>query len=74
MRTTYRAAVAEVLQAHQGEWVHWSRLAQVGGALAWRTRVSDCRRELGMAIDNKVVPRSDGVRESFYRYCPERLF
>jgi hypothetical protein len=73
MRTTYRAAVAEVLQAHQGEWVHWSRLAQVGGALAWRTRVSELRP--AMRIENKVTRREDGVRESWYRLIPEgRLF
>jgi hypothetical protein len=72
MRTTYRAAVAHVLQAHRGEWVHWSRLAEVGGAMAWRTRISELRP--AMRIENKVTQRPDGTKDSFYRYLPERLF
>jgi hypothetical protein len=73
-RQTFRDAVAEVLRQRAGQWVPWSALAEVGGAMAWRTRVSDARRQLGMVIENRVVQRHDGVKESYYRYLPERLF
>jgi hypothetical protein len=71
MRTTYRDAVAAVLRQHPGVWVHWAQLAAVGGHLAWRTRVSECRAS--MVIENKVVARPDGVRDSYYRWIPGRL-
>jgi hypothetical protein len=52
--------------------VHWTDIAAVGGALAWRTRISECRAS--MVIENKVTQRQDGTKDSFYRYRPERLF
>jgi carboxylesterase type B len=72
MRKTH--AVAAVLLQHAGEWVHWGELAKAGGAMAWRTRISEARRELGMAIENKVTQRPDKTKDSWYRFVPERLF
>jgi carboxylesterase type B len=74
MRRTFRNAVAAVLMQHAGEWVHWAELAKAGGAMAWRTRISEARRELGMAIENKITQRPDKTKDSFYRYIPGRLF
>jgi hypothetical protein len=71
-RQTFRDAVAAVLRQRAGEWVHWTDIAAVGGALAWRTRISECRAS--MVIENKVTQRQDGTKDSFYRYRPERLF
>lgn len=66
----YRDRVAALFKAKPGQWIPWHELAAVGGHLAWRTRVSDARRELGMQIDNKVERRPDGVKVSLYRYSP----
>jgi hypothetical protein len=74
MRTSLRDAVAAVFHQYPGEWLHWSRFADAGGAMAWRTRISDCRRELGMSIENRVDRYESGKAESYYRWLPERLF
>lgn len=37
-----------------GTWIDGLEIAKVGGAYGWRSRVSDCRRLLGMRIDNRV--------------------
>jgi hypothetical protein len=74
MRATFRDAVANVLRQRADQWVPWHELAKVGGAMAWRTRVSDARQQLGMVIENKVERKDDGVAVSYYRYRPGRLF
>lgn len=53
---------------HEGELVSALTLMQIGGALAWRTRVSDCRRLLGMNIENELRRQPDGTQQSWYRY------
>lgn len=54
---------AAFFRRHRGRWISALLLMPVGGALAWRTEVSRCRRQLGMNIEwNK------NVRESRYRY------
>jgi hypothetical protein len=73
MPNTFRDRVVHLLRLHAGEWVPWYELAEVGGRLAWRTRVADARK-LGMTIENKQTRRPDGTKDSFYRYLPERLF
>jgi hypothetical protein len=67
-RITFRDRVADVFRANANEWLHWTHLARVGGQLAWRTRISDCRLELGMAIENKITRSNDNVKHSWYRY------
>jgi hypothetical protein len=71
MRATFRDAVAAVLRQRPGEWIHWTDIAAVGGAMAWRTRISECRAS--MVIENKVTQRRDGTKDSYYRYLPGRL-
>lgn len=53
---------------HENEWVSALDLARLGGLLAWRTRVSDCRRVLGMNVENELRRQPDGTQQSFYRY------
>jgi len=65
--TTYRDAVAEYLGARAGEWVSAYDIAKVGGALAWRTRLSEARRQLNMTIDNRVRTLPNGTKVSEYR-------
>jgi len=73
-RLTFRDAVAALFRQHPGEWISSYRLETVGGRMAWRTRVSDCRLELGMPIDNRQERDDDGRCQSFYRFLPDRLF
>jgi hypothetical protein len=67
---TYRDAVAHYFKAHPNTWIDGLELARVGGAYAWRTRVSECR-ELGMTIDNEVRTYPNTRRKvSLYKYSP----
>lgn len=50
-------------------WIDARQLQIQGGALAWRTRVSDCRLDLHMTIENKLTRHGFGVT-SWYRYVP----
>jgi hypothetical protein len=73
-RQSNRDAVAALFKSYPGVWITASELADVGGVLAWRTRVSEARVKLQMHIENKVERdfNADGslnVR-SYYRYIP----
>jgi hypothetical protein len=68
---TYRDRVAAYFKAKPGQWIEWHELAAIGGAMAWRTRVSDARRELGMDIVNKVHKLPDGTKVSCYKFVPK---
>lgn len=68
-RDTYRDAVAAYLQARPNQWVSGLELAKIGGAYAWRTRVSDCRTQLGMTIENRQR-HENGAVISEYRAPP----
>jgi hypothetical protein len=66
---TFRDAVAGYFQAHPHEWVDARVLMNLGGTFAWRTRVSDCRTQLGLNIENRQ--RKVGrVTVSEYKYVP----
>jgi hypothetical protein len=74
MRQTFVDAVAAYFTARPGVWLDGRALATVGGAYAWRSRISDCRR-LGMTIENRIrtVYGPDGrrlFRVSEYLYVP----
>jgi hypothetical protein len=67
--TTFRDRVAQHFLDHPLVWFDGLTLASHGGAYAWRSRVSDCRTQLGMAIENRE--RREGRRKvSEYRYVP----
>lgn len=63
--------VAAYFRAHPDRWVDGRELAQVGGYAAYRTRISNCRTELGMDIQNRTY-RKDGYTVSEYRYVAGR--
>lgn len=69
MSATLREAVAAHFRAHPNQWVSAYTLMQIGGSMAWRTRVSEVRR-MGLNIENYVERDSEGVAKSFYRYSP----
>jgi hypothetical protein len=69
MSATLREAVAAHFRAHPNQWVSAYTLMEVGGRMAWRTRVSDVRR-MGLTIENQVQRDGAGVAQSFYRYVP----
>jgi len=69
MRVTYRDRVADYLRSNAGRWVDGLVLQDIGGRYAWRSRISDCRLDLGMTVENRQ--RKEGQRTiSEYRYVP----
>lgn len=69
MAATFRDRVADYMRARPRQWVNGLTLEYVGGRYAWRTRLSECRTQLGMVIENRL--RKDGeVTVSEYRYIP----
>ena len=74
MSIAYRDRVAGLFRASPGAWIDGLAVASRGGAYAWRTRVSDCRVQLGMVIENRVRTLSNGTRASEYRYMPADEF
>ena len=60
--------VAEMhFRANPNQWLYWTEFAQRCGRLAWRTRVSECRKR-GLTIENKLDKDSTGLVHSYYRY------
>ena len=73
MSIAYRDKVARLFRASPGAWIDGLTVASRGGAYAWRTRVSDCRVELGMVIENRVRSLPNGSKASEYRYMPDEF-
>ena len=70
----YRDAVAAYFKAHPNTWIDGLELARIGGVYAWRTRVSECRLELGMDIKPRIRRMPNSQRKvSEYRYLPASL-
>lgn len=69
-RVTYRDQTAALFRLQPYGWVGTRDLEIAGGRNAWRTRVSDCRLELNMRIDNRQTKHADGAIISEYRYVP----
>ena len=68
---TFTDAVAALFRARPNQWIDAREIMAVGGMYAWRTRLSDARREFGMVIENEWhTERRDGrtFRVSRYRY------
>lgn len=63
--TTYRDRVADYLKSRPNTWIDGMTLAQIGGTYAWRSRVSDARRDLGLQIENR-----QRVVKEHSRGCP----
>lgn len=69
-RNRFTQQTAGLFRAQPYIWIPSRDLEIVGGRNAWRTRVSDCRLELSMRIDNRLTKREDGSILSEYRYVP----
>ena len=69
---TYRDAVAALLRSRPGEWIDGLEIARYAGSYGWRTRLCECRTQLGLAVENRQ--RKVGRRTvSEYRYVPSSL-
>lgn len=73
---SFTERVAQAFQNRPNQWIDGRELAQIGGAYAWRSRVSDCRKPpFNLRIDNRVraMQDEDGRRwtRSEYCYVPE---
>jgi hypothetical protein len=70
----FRDAVAAVFTAKPDQWIPWWEFAAVGGAMAWRTRISELRQPKHgtWAIACKVERREDGVKVSYYKWTPKQ--
>lgn len=77
---TYTERVANLFRRWPNIWISAIEIENVGGRQGWRTRVSECRRQRGMTIENRQrwVPRHldrgglevAGYRLSEYRWVP----
>ena len=67
---TFRDKIAEMFKRHPNVWIDGMELAHVGGCYASRTRISECRTQLGMTITNRVRTLPNGCKVSEYRYQP----
>lgn len=66
--------VADRFRQSPGTWINALELEAVGGRFAWRTRVSDCRKQFGMVIENRVrTVTQDGrvFKISEYKFVPD---
>lgn len=72
MRASINARLAEFLREHEGQWIDGRDLAERFGYYAWRSRISNCRTQLGMVIENRQrqVKRANGESYTIseYRY------
>ena len=66
---TFTEKVAALFISRPSTWLDGREIAQYGGAYAWRSRIADCRVQLGMHIDNRQRREGKAVR-SEYRYTP----
>lgn len=60
--------VLTLFRAHPMRWLHWRRFEAVGGACAWRTRISEARRIV--KAEGGTIENNDSVKRSAYRYLP----
>lgn len=70
---TLAAAVARYFKARPDTWIDGRDVMQIAGAYGWRTRISDCRRQFQMRIDNRqrrVRSGGHAFTVSEYRYVP----
>lgn len=77
-RVPGRVALAALFHRRPWEWINGLELARVGGAYAWRTRVSDLRKPpYAMRIENRIrrVRFDDGTsqRVSEYLFQPMEI-
>ena len=69
-RASATSRILELFRSCPNVWVPWTDLAHIGGALAWRTRVSDARRQLRK--DGGDILWNGDPKYSAYMYRPHR--
>lgn len=69
---TFRQAVADYLAGNPGQWIDGLVLQQIGGVYAWRTRLSECRTQLGMDVRNRQRKVGDHT-VSEYMFVPRAV-
>lgn len=57
-------------KARPGLYIDGHELQNVGGRLAWRTRISELRTQRRLTIRNRVIRWPSGQKRSQYRYEP----
>lgn len=50
---SFRDKVATLFKSNPMQWIDGLEIAEIGGAYASRTRISECRKQLGMRIENR---------------------
>ncbi len=74
MRAGFRDQVADLFRAQPGQWIDSDRFFAPGGKNGWRTRISECRTQLGMEILNRkrTGMKFNGERFTIseYQYVP----
>lgn len=50
---TFTVKVARYFKSKRYQWVRAEALMRIGGQCAWRTRVSNARRQMGLPIENR---------------------
>lgn len=69
--TRRRVAARKVLAfllANPSRWLSWKRFVSLGGACAWRSRISDARKVV--EADGGRLEWNGRTRRSAYRYLP----
>ena len=69
---TFRDAVARTFILRKGQWIDARELMSIGGLMGWRTRVSNCRTQLGMQIRNRTRKVGD-ITVSEYIYSESEV-
>lgn len=59
--------IATYLKRRRYQWIRAERLMQIGGSMAWRTRISEARRFYRLPIENRVIKRKGKPTVSEYR-------
>lgn len=70
-RASFAHAIEAYFREHLNEWIPASTLMLIGGRMAWRTRVSDARKQFkaeGGRIENRQTRIAAGLVLSEYRY------
>lgn len=66
-RITLTDRVACLFRSRPGQWIDWRDIAQVGGGMGWRTRISNLRYPpYSLDIENRTY-RKAGYTLSEYR-------
>lgn len=60
--------IASLFKSKRHRWISCYTLSNVGGFAGWRTRVSNCRTEMGMRIVNRQRKHAKGYTISEYKY------